>query len=131
MAGLKLDGAGVAKMKTLDDALTQLQRIHGDVEQWAMASKRNQPTSMYAMKLKRAFPSLAALLKGQFGMISDQAMAVNLASSRGSADGPKIRVLREGVAQIRQALEIAVTRTKDQHAQQQSHARTASEKRPS
>lgn len=116
MAGLKLDGAGIAKMKTLDDALNHLQRIHGDVEQWAMASKRNQPTSLYSMKLRRNLPTLAALLKGHFGMISDQIMAVNLASSRGAADGPKIRTLREGVAQVRQALEIAVTRTKEQHA---------------
>lgn len=116
MAGLRLDGAGMAKLKTLEEALNLLQRIHGDVEQWAMASKRNQPTSMYSMKLRRAWPSLATLLKSQFGMISDQAMAVNLASSRGAADGPKIRMLREGVAQVRQALEIAVTRTKENHA---------------
>jgi len=116
MAGLKLDGAGIAKMKTLEDALNQLQRVHGDVEQWAMASKRNQPTSLYSMKLRRNLPTLATLLKGHFGMISDQIMTVNLASSRGAADGPKIRTLREGVAQVRQALEIAVARTKEQHA---------------
>jgi len=122
MAGLKLDGAGTAKLKTLEEALNALGRIHGDVEQWALASKRNQPTSLYPMKLRRALPQLATLLKGQFGMISDQIMAVNLASSRGAAEAPKIRALREGVAQVRQAIEIAVTRTKEAHASEDDKA---------
>jgi len=116
MAGPKLDAAGTAKLKTLEEALNALGRIHGDVEQWALASKRNQPTSLYPMKVRRSLPRLATLLKGQFGMISDQIMAMNLASTRGAADGPKIRTLREGVAQVRQAIEIAVTRTKEAHA---------------
>jgi hypothetical protein len=115
MAGPKLDGAGMAKLKTLEEALNRLQRLHGTVEQWALASKRNQPTSLYSMNVKRNFPPLATLLKGQFGMIADQIMSLNLASSRGAADGPKVRMLREGVAQLRQALEIAVTRTKEKH----------------
>jgi len=120
MAGLRLDAAGMQKLKTLEDALNKLGRIHGDVEQWALASKRNQPTSLYPMKLRRALPQLATLLKGQFGMISDQIMAINLASSRGAAEAPKIRTLREGVAQVRQAIEIAVTRTKENHASNES-----------
>ena len=128
MAGLKLDAAGTAKLKTLEEALTKLGRIHGDVEQWALAAKRNQPTSLYPMKLRRALPQLATLLKGQFGMISDQIMAINLASSRGAAEAPKIRTLREGVAQVRQAVEIAVTRTKEQHASsEKDHDETAAD----
>lgn len=115
MAGLKLDGAGIAKMKTLEEAMTKLQRIHGLVEQWAMAEKRNLPASLYSGNIRRSLPQLASVLKGQFGMISDQVMATNLASSRGAADGPKIRTLREGVASVRQAIEIAVNRTKELH----------------
>ena len=37
MAGTKLDGAGAAKMKTLESALVDLQGLHGLVEQMAMA----------------------------------------------------------------------------------------------
>lgn len=125
MAGLKLDGAGVVKMTTLEEALNQLQRIHGSVEQWALAVKRNQPTSLYTMQLKRLIPPLAALLKAQFGMISDQVTAMHLASTRGSGDAPKVRACREGVAQVRVALEIAINQTKEKHAVEKEPARPA------
>ena len=76
MAGPKLDGAGIQKMNTLDDAATLLQRLHGIVETYALALKRNQPTSLYGMQVKRAIAPLVGLLKPQFGMISDQAAAL-------------------------------------------------------
>ena len=115
MAGIKMDGAGQVKMATLDEASLQLQRVHGTVEQYAIAVKQQQPTSLFAMQLRRALPGLAQLLKAQFGMISDQVTAMHLASSRGGGDGPKVRALREGVAQVRVALEIAVAQTKAKH----------------
>lgn len=115
MAGLKLDSAGQNKLKTLDEALLHLQRIHGLVEQYAMALKRNQPTSVFVMNIRRQLPTLAANLKNQFGMISDQVTATNLAASRGASEAVRLRQLREGVAQVRQALEIAVTQTKEKH----------------
>ena len=116
MATVRLDGAGNMKIKTLDEALLLLQRINGLVEMYAMAIKRGQPGGPLVQNLRRTFPTLAENLKGQFGMISDQVMAVNLASSRGASETVRIRTLREGVAQIKQALEIAVTQTKDRHA---------------
>jgi hypothetical protein len=115
MAGIKLDSAGQNKLKTLDEALLLLQRIHGVVEQYAMALKRNQPTQAYVMNIRRQLPSLAANLKNQFGMISDQVTAMNLAASRGASEQVRLRGLREGVAQVRQAIEIAITQTKDKH----------------
>lgn len=115
MAGIKLDSAGQNKMKTLDEALLLLQRIHGLVEQYAMTLKRNQATGMFVMNIRRQLPTLAANLKNQFGMISDQVIAVNLAASRGASEAVRLRQLREGVAQIKQALEIAMTQTKDKH----------------
>lgn len=115
MAGLKLDAAGQNKLKTLDEALLLLQRIHGLVEHYAMAQKRNQPTKAFVMNIRRQLPSLAANLKNQFGMISDQVIAVNVAASRGASEAVRLRQLREGVAQTRQALEIAMTQTKDKH----------------
>jgi hypothetical protein len=119
MAGPKLDGAGVQKLKTLEDALTQLQRIHGIVETYALALKRAQPTMNYGMQIKRALPPLAGLLKGQFGLISDQVMALNLVVSRGSNEQTRVRVLREGVGSIRQALDIATIRVKENHMEKE------------
>ncbi len=116
MAGLRLDSAGVIKMKTLDDALLHLQRIHGIVEQYAIAVKRNQPASVFAMNLRRQLPTLAENLKAQFGMVAEQVTSLNLATSRGSSENQRVRTLREGVAQVRQALEIAATQTKERHA---------------
>ncbi len=116
MALLRLDTTGLNKMKALDDAGMQLQRIHGLVEQYAMALKRNQPTATYVMNLRRQLPALAENLKGYFGLIADQVTSVNLAASRGTSEQVRVRTLREGVAQIRQSIEIAAAQTKDKHA---------------
>lgn len=115
MAGPKLDGAGVQKMNTLDSASALLQRLHGIVETYALALKRNQPTSLYGMQVKRAITPLVGLLKPQFGLIADQAAALNLVAGRGGSEVTKIRQLREGVGSMRQAIEIAVVRVKDNH----------------
>jgi hypothetical protein len=117
MAGLKLDGAGVQKMKTLEDATTMVHRLHGIVETYALALKRAQPTMSYGMQIKRALPPLVGLLKGQFGMISDQVAALTLVVTRGANEQTRIRVLREGIGSIRQALEIAAQRVKENHAE--------------
>src|SRR6188474_2481658 len=78
MAGPKLDGAGVQKLKTLEDATTMLHRIHGLVETYALAVKKSHPTAHYIQQIRRALPPLIGLLKGQFGMIADQVAALNL-----------------------------------------------------
>ena|SRR5829696_7889082 len=116
MAGLKLDGAGQAKLRTLDDALLLLQRINGIVEQYALALKREQPASVYIQNIRRQLPSLAENVKGQFGTIADLILSVNLASSRGASEAMRLRMLREGVQQIKQAIEISMTQTKAKHA---------------
>jgi len=84
-AGPKLDGAGIVKMKVLDDAILLLQRVNGLVENYAMAVKRNQPASMFVMNIRRTLPTLAENLKNQFGMISDAVTNVYISSSRGSS----------------------------------------------
>ena len=116
MAQVKLDGAGIAKMKTLDEAMLLLQRIHGLVEMYAMAVKRGQQAAPLVQNVRRTLPTLSENLKGQFGLIADQVMSVSLSSSRGASETVRIRTLREGVAQIKQALEIAMAQTKDRHA---------------
>lgn len=115
MPATKLDGPGVQKMKTLEEATTQLQKLHGVVETYALALKRAQPTSLYSMQVKRALSPLVGLLKPQFGLISDQVAALNLVAGRGGSEQTKVRILREGVGATRQALEIAAVRVKDNH----------------
>jgi hypothetical protein len=115
MAGGKLDGAGTSKMNTLEDATAQVQRVHGLVERYALAVKQNQQASIFAMQIKRALEPLVGMLKAQFGLISDQVTALLLASSRGGGDQVRIRTLREGVGQLKQALEIAERKVREQH----------------
>ena len=115
MAGLKLDGAGQAKLKTLDDAMSTLFRINGLVEQYALQIKRNQSGSTFLTNIRRQLPQLSEMLKAQFGMIADQVMQTNLVSSRGASEQMRVRALREGVAQVRTALEIAIAHTKEKH----------------
>jgi hypothetical protein len=115
MAGIKLDGAGVQKMKTIEEAVVQVQRLHGVVEQYALSLKQNKPTSLYGMQVKRALTPLVGMLKPQFGLIADQVAAMNLIAGRGGAETAKVRMLREGIGSIRQALEIAVVRVKANH----------------
>jgi hypothetical protein len=115
MAGIRLDGAGQAKMVTLDDAVAIHQRIHTLVEQYAMGVKRSQPTSHLLQNLKRQMPTLAGKLKGQFGMISDLVTATNMSMTRGASDVIRVRSMREGVAAIKTQLEIAIAQTIAKH----------------
>lgn len=118
MAGLKLDGAGTAKMVTLEAAILDLQRLHGVVEQMGILVKGNKPTTPLIPQVKRTGQVLAARLKAQFGMISDQVTNMLLNATRGSGEVQRLRGLREGVAQVRVAIDIAVAQVKEKHAQQ-------------
>ena len=116
-AGPRLDAAGQAKMKTLDEALLLLQRVNGLAEQYALAVKGNRPASPYMQNIRRTLPTLAENLKSQFGMISDVVVAMLLASSRaGGGDQTKVRTMREFIASIRQQLEIAEKQILEKHA---------------
>src|SRR5688572_2473019 len=115
-SGPKLDGAGVAKMETLEEASAHVQRLHAMVERMAIAVRSQQNTAQFGAQIRRAGSPLVGLLKGQFGMISDQVTAMLLIATRGGGDQTKLRSLRETVAQIRIQLEIAVTKTKEKHA---------------
>ena len=128
-AGPKLDGAGIQKVKTLEDATTMLHRIHGLVETYAIAVKKKQPTSFTIQQIRRALPPLIGLLKGQFGMIADQVAALNLMASRGSNEETRLRVLREGVGSARIAIDIAMVRVKENHAVEEADETGAAPKR--
>lgn len=116
MAGIKLDGAGTQKMKTLEDALSTMQHIHGMVERMAVDVKNNRGAGIIPGQIKRTATNLQGQLKGQFGMIADQVAAMIIALGRGGGEQGKVRAGREAVAQIRTALEIMVNKVKEQHA---------------
>lgn len=114
-AGPKLDGAGIQKMKTIDEANVQVQRLHGVVETYALALKRKQPTQLFSQQIKRQITPLVGMLKPQFGLIADQVAAMNLVAGRGGNEMTKLRILREGIGSLKQALEIAAVRVKENH----------------
>jgi hypothetical protein len=115
MAGIQLDGAGQAKMVTLDEAMVLYQRIHALTEQYALSVKNNKPASGFLNSIKRQLPALAAKLKNQFGMIADLATATYSAAGRGAAEKMRVRGLQEGMAAIKVQLEIAITQTIAKH----------------
>jgi hypothetical protein len=115
MAGPKLDGAGQVRMVTIQEAQVMLQRCHSIVEGMAMDVKNSRPVSGAVMQFKRAATPLASKLKGQYGMISDTITSMILASTRGGGDQVKVRVLREGIARVRQQLEIAEVQVIEKH----------------
>lgn len=116
MAGVKLDGAGAQKMKTIEEALGTIQTIHGHVERMAIDVKNQRGVGVIPGQIKRIATPLQGQLKGQFGMIADQVSAMILAVGRGGGEQTKVRAMREYVAQIRTALEISAAKVKEQHA---------------
>jgi hypothetical protein len=116
MAGTKLDGAGAQKMKTLEEALSTMQTIHGHVERMAIEVKSQRGAGIIPQQIKRIATPLQGQLKGQFGMIADQVTAMILSTGRGGGEQTKVRALREYVGQIRQALDIMTAKVKEQHS---------------
>ena len=115
MATGGIDGAGLAKLKTLEDATARLQRVHGLVEKLALTAKQGGNTSLFVMQIRRTLDPLVGLLKPQFGMLADQVAMLNLAATRGGSEQMRVRALREGVGSLRQAFEIMERKVREQH----------------
>ena len=118
MAGVKLDGPGTQKMKTLEEALVTLQSIHGMVERMGIEVKAQKSVGILPQQVKRVATMLQGQMKGQFGMIADQLTGMILVTGRGGSERTRLRSLRESVAQIRTAVEIAMTKVKEKHAEE-------------
>ena len=116
MPPVKLDGAGTLKLKTLEDGLMALSGIHAVVERMANDVKNQRAIGMAPQQVKRLAVPLQGQLKGQFGMIADLVSAMLLVVGRGGSDATKVRALREHVAQLRTAMELAQRRVKEKHA---------------
>ena len=114
--GPQLDGAGTAKMETLDRSLSVMQQVHGIVEQMALAERNQNPIAPMTSRLRRTASPLVGLLRGQFGTISDQVAQMILAATRGASERARIRALREHVGSIRMHIEVAQKRVSEIHA---------------
>jgi hypothetical protein len=114
--GSKIDGAGLAKLETLEHAVTLVQRLNTVVERMAQAQRMQQPLAQFRQQIQRAAAPVASLLKTQFEPIADMVTNLVLVSTRGGSDTQKVRSLRESVAQIRVQLEAAESRVRKQHA---------------
>lgn len=115
MAPGKLDGAGAVKMSTLKDASILIQRVHGIVEQMALAQKQEKSTSVLGMQLRRAATPLVGLLKGHFSPMSDLVTGMILIATRAGNEGAKVRSLREMMGSLKSQLEISSNKVKEQH----------------
>jgi hypothetical protein len=82
----------------------------------AANAKQGKPSTSLMASIKRYLTTMAAQLKSQFGMISDAVTNVYISSSRGSSDQTRARMLKEGMAAIKQAIEIGIAQTKEKHA---------------
>jgi hypothetical protein len=116
MAGLILDASGTIKMKVLDDALLLTQRVNALNEQFALSAKNGMPTPSLKAAIARSLQTLGANLKSHFGMISDLVNNLVISSARGSSDVNRVRVIREGLAQIRQGIDVGMASTRNKHA---------------
>jgi hypothetical protein len=112
----QLTGAGTQLLHTLEDAATDVQRLHGIVEKMAMAHKLQQPTAPFGQQLRRAATPLVGRLKVQYGILADQVSAMILIATRGGNENRKISSLRETVGQLKSQIEIAMNKVYEQHA---------------
>ena len=53
MGGVKLDGAGTQKMKTIEEALHAMATIHAMVERAAVEAKNHKPIGVIPQQIKR------------------------------------------------------------------------------
>ncbi len=115
MAGLILDSKGTIKMEVLNKAMHDLYRLNGLAETLNANAKKGANSASLNATIKRYLQTMAAQLKTHFGMVSDQATNLMISSSRGSSDAGRARVLKEGLAALKQALEIGITQTIAKH----------------
>jgi hypothetical protein len=128
VAQSKLDGPGLAKIAALEEALTVLQRVHGLVEQMAVAMRNGQGAASLVQNIRRSSTPLVGMLKTQFGSASDVAAQIVLVASRASmADKTRLQRLREGVGSLRAQIEAAEVRVRQQHAAVDAHAKVDNE----
>jgi hypothetical protein len=115
MAGMILDSKGTIKMEVLNKAMNDLYRLNGLAETLSANAKKGASSAALVATIKRYLQTMAAQLKTHFGMVSDQATNLMISATRGSSDAARARVLKEGLAALKQAIEIGITQTIAKH----------------
>lgn len=113
--GSHIDGAGTAKLETLEHAVTLVQKLNTIVERMAQSQRMMQPLAQYRQQIQRAAAPIASLLKPQFEPISVMLTNLVIVSTRGGSDQQKVRSLRESVAHIKSALDASASRVRKEH----------------
>lgn len=113
--GSHIDGAGTAKLETLEHAVTLVQKLNTIVERMAQSQRMMQPLAQYRQQIQRAAAPIASLLKPQFEPLSVMLTNLVIISTRGGSDQQKVRSLRESVAQIKAALDATASRVRKEH----------------
>jgi len=113
--GTHIDGAGTAKLETLEHAVTLVQKLNTIVERMAQSQRMMQPLAQYRQQIQRAAAPIASLLKPQFEPISVMVTNLVIVSTRGGSDQQKVRSLRESVAHIKAALDATAGRVRKDH----------------
>lgn len=108
----------MAKLETLEHAMSTMQKVHGIVEQMALTVRNEGNTGPDTARLRRMATPLVGLLKGQFGSISDLVANMILVATRGASDKTRVRSLRECVGSIRMHIEVSQKRVTELHSQQ-------------
>jgi len=111
----RIDGPGIAKLETLEHALTLVQKLNTIVERMAQSQRMMQPLAQYRQQIQRAAAPIASLLKPQFEPISVMVTNLVIVSTRGGSDQQKVRSLRESVAQIKAQLDASMGRVRKEH----------------
>lgn len=111
-----LDGAGTAKLETLQHALTLVQKLNTIVERMAQSQRMMQSLVQYRQQIQRAAAPIASLLKPQFEPISVQLTNLVIVSTRGGSDQQKVRALRESIALVKAQLDSAQSRVRKDHS---------------
>lgn len=111
----RIDGPGLAKLETLEHALTLVQKLNTIVERMAQSQRMMQPLAQYRQQIQRAAAPIASLLKPQFEPISVMLTNLVIVSTRGGSDQQKVRSLRESVAQIKAQLDASMGRVRKEH----------------
>jgi hypothetical protein len=121
----RIDGPGLAKLETLEQATTMVQRLNTIVERMAQSQRMMQPLAQYRQQIQRAAAPIASLLKPQFEPISVMVTNLVIVSTRGGSDQQKVRSLRESVAQIKAQLDATESRVRKQHTVNDGEANTS------
>jgi len=120
-----VDGAGLAKLETLQHALTLVQKLNTIVERMAQSQRMMQSLVPYRQQIQRAAAPIASLLKPQFEPISVQLTNLVIVSTRGGSDQQKVRALRESIATIKAQLDSAESRVRKDHTVANTEETTA------